>query len=117
MRHDGDYQILQARLRAFFSSEPAKVIARKVDADVRTATGWKAGRLPMTARHWWALTQAYADLKDVLFNPDQDAVGARLTRELHAETAEPPAGASAVAEAPEAPSKAAAERLNGRGGR
>ena len=99
MRHDGDYRILRPkadsmaeRMRAFFAPVPAKVIARRTGADLRTATGWKSGRLPMTERHWTALTLAYRDVVDVLFNPDQEAVAARLDREHHALCEEPGPG-------------------------
>ncbi len=95
MRHDGEYRILQERLRGFFADKPAKVIARDTGADLRTVNGWKTeGRLPMTARHWWALTLAYRDLKDVLFNPDQEAVAQRLDAEHHALCEEPGAAAT-----------------------
>jgi hypothetical protein len=100
MRHNGDYHLLRDRLRGYFAQHPAKTIARATGADLRTVHGWKSeGRLPVHARHWWALTRAYHDLADVLFNPDQEAVGRRLEAEFHAEAEEPvvdaaPAGAA-----------------------
>lgn len=96
MRHNGDYRILHDRVRNYWRRFPAKVIARSVDIDERTAHGWRDGRLPGCARHWWAISQAFADFADVLTNPDQAAVRQRLESELHGTAAQSASGAAAA---------------------
>lgn len=63
----------------------AKDLARQIDCDPRSADGYRAGRYFPQARHLRLIVRAYgSDVLSALFDPDIDAVAARLASEERA---------------------------------
>ena len=63
----------------------AKDLARLIDCDPRSADGYRAGRYFPQARHLRMIVRAFGrDVVSALFDPDIDAVAARLASEERA---------------------------------
>lgn len=63
----------------------AKDLARLIDCDPRSADGYRAGRYFPQARHLRLIVRAFGrDVLSALFDPDIDAVSARLASEERA---------------------------------
>ena len=77
-----DPQILSDRLADFIRPKvTAKELARAIDSDVRTAENIRRGHWPQ-AKHWRGIVRAFGrDVLDAVFNPEIDAVEARLQEE------------------------------------
>lgn len=77
-----DPRTLQTRLSAFVATRmSAKQLARSLDCDLRTAENIRRGHWPQ-ARHFAAIVRAFGrDVVDAVFNPELDAVEARLEAE------------------------------------
>lgn len=77
-----DPRRLQSRLSRFVAERAsAKQLARLIDSDVRTAENIRRGYWPQ-ARHFAAIVHAFGrDVIDAVFNPELDAVEARLEAE------------------------------------
>lgn len=77
-----DPRRLQTRLSVFVAERTtAKQLAKLIDSDIRTAENIRRGYWPQ-AKHFAAIVRAFGrDVIDVVFNPEIDAVAARLEAE------------------------------------
>lgn len=77
-----DPRSLQTRLAAFVAGRVStKQLARMLESDVRTAENIRRGHWPQ-AKHFAAIVRAFGrDVIDAVFNPEIDAVEARLEAE------------------------------------
>lgn len=77
-----DPRTLQTRLAVFVAGRTTtKQLARLLDSDVRTAENIRRGHWPQ-AKHFAAIVRAFGrDVIDAVFNPEIDAVEARLEAE------------------------------------
>lgn len=82
MQSDGtDPQILSRRLGDFLKAQgPTKVVADRIEADLRTVENIRAGRSWPIARHWLRIWLEFGDdVIEAVFYPER--VEARLARE------------------------------------
>lgn len=77
----GDPQILSRRLGDFLKDQgSAKIIADRIEADIRTVENIRAGRAWPIARHWLRIWLEFGDdVVEAVFYPER--VQARLARE------------------------------------
>lgn len=77
-----DPRSLQTRLASFVAGRATtKQLARLLDSDVRTAENIRRGHWPQ-AKHFAAIVRAFGrDVIDAVFNPEIEAVEARLEAE------------------------------------